>query len=1341
MNRLLRILVLAVVPVAAGAASLWDPAPEYRVLPDGAVEVDDGGGSPGDRYLLSARDYRDFCLEFDLIARRPAGDKVRAIVVWAVDAAKHENRRAIFLPVGAQAAPRRHFRLLVLGGRCLLSEGERVIATSAQPYGEPPAAGRVGLLHYYNHNFRYENLKLTALEATSLAVPQKLQAALTRGGALRLTWEVPAAYRDVLRYRVTRTCAGRETLTAETAQPRYLDRSLRSDTTYGYRVAVLAGEGLVGRASAPVTVKTKALPAPAAPQRLLAVRRLDGSVRIRWALAPESRALGVRLAAGGEVLAPALPLTCTDYLAPAPGAPAYSLTVISPDGAGAAAQTVRVTSSAPEVRAGAGVPAKHPYLLYDAAQLARVRELLRGPEGEKLAAARRRDADSAVARPAAVPTEPTDQMSSLTAVMQRVGLAYQLLGDERYAQWVHEALVKYARLYASLPARSGRVRLSKTISGLYEAVWFVPLVCAYDLVYESPCFTAEDHAVLERDLLRPAAELFRVRDYSDPRDNRPGDLHYKCYNFEAWFISAVGLCGLMLRDADLVEHAIDGPYGLKHLLAHDVQDDGLFWERSLGYHGFVMSALFPFVEGAYHCNLDLYKLTVPDDYNEDREPVANYCVGDGDNGPKSLRLMFDGPFYCTFPDLTWPVVADSGRGPLGVNAPYRAAWQHYRDPKYAWLIGRAAGGAIPKVGEGDAGGAVRLAYDEKTLYLAAQITDQVVRNSYEKPGEVWQGDALWVGLKWREEPGGPYDLIYGLSPGDGDKVPPVAALFDRFGAPAGVVSAARYAVRRQAGGYTLEAAIPLSEFVPHEGEQGSAFVPSSGRKLTADFVLYDCDAPGGATTKEKMVCWSCRTDRYDSAQGGRIVLGAAPPDDATVVNAPPVAGLAVDGVLDDWEPLAARPARLTRDSAVMTDASSGPPDLDALLYEPPPPGSGQFALTDGRFCNNGLVRGGSSLYPSTGFALLRGDKVCANLTYGPYGGGHGHPDKLSMVVWHGGRQVIPDFGSCGYDSAEKGQWTAHTVSHNTVTVDGKSQYPAGENDSTWPCDSSAKRSRGSLGFFYSDPVLKVAQVRCDNVFEGVKLVRTVALFNGQVLDFYHVKSAQTHVYDYVLHLDAALQKGSLPLTALPDPLGQSCGYQHIHRAQGSAVTSQAIRTQWGGEGQEGMEVAVAAGSPTQLITAESITTALDKRMPLLLLRRQAKETLFATSLGWPAAITWDEEYRGNGIIAQGEDSLLALAADWNKPCEFRGGEFVGRLAAVGGGYRPEGPYVSLVQAVRFETGELKITADRPVSLHLSGNRLTMGADSEGKLTVRFAGHKPVTLTLKPGQVHEFKGWY
>ena len=1374
-TRLLTALCLLLACGAVSSAEIeWDEAPAvYTINPDGSVLASDGGRSTPDHYLLTNQAYRDFIFEFDIRQAAPIGARARTIVCWGVDPADHGNRKSYFLAGrGITQDAWMHVRLVVLGENvALFMDGSR-IAGNPTLYEAPLEEGRVGLLHYYNYNYEFRNLSIVPLTAEAIPAPAEPKIAFDDMGVLTLSWSTPDEYADVLNHRIYRA-EGHDVaqddafLLGTVRGTEYLDAGVKSNTAYSYLVVRILGEDTPGKPTAPIAVHTGTLPPPPAPSWARAIRRIDDMIRVRWEPGLGGRLRGYQVsrgntgqeARGARPFAQLLPPDTDHVLIPGTGDAYYAVAAVDPEGKAGPAAVCRAEAHAPEVVAGGGIPEGHPYLQYSREQIDHARAAMaHGEDAGGIADGLRRQTDSATKSPAPVPTEPTDDRGTLPNRLRQVAFAYQLLDDVRYAEYVRDAMVRLAEIYPTLEVRGGRVRMAKTASGLYEAVWYVPIVLAYDMTCDSPAYSAEDRAKIERDFLRLAADLFWVKDYADRSDPRARDLHYKCYNFQAWFISALGLTGLVLRDADMIEHAIDGPYGLKHLLAHDVHDDGIFWERSLGYHHFVISALFPFLQGGYHCNMDLWKLAVPDDYNEDREPLGNYTVGDGDNGPKSMRLMFEGPFYSTFPDLTWPVIGDSSQGPLRAGEPYRAAWEHYRTPELAWLVNRSLPGPTKAAvsGADDAGAQVRVAWDDEYLYIGADIRDQLVRNSHTEPGQVWAGDALWVGLKWLDEPVLSYDFIYGFSPGDFSEVKPVPALFTRFAAARNENSSARYAVEKTKHGYIVEAGIPWSEFVPADAEQGTALKPSDGLELTADFVIYDCDAAAGATTKEKMVGWSRQTDRYDPSHGGRLVFSAEQPEARYAINAPRAEAIAVDGDLGDWAHLPAKVAVIDENSAVTTDSGAASSRAHDLLYTPPD-NPGEFTLTGDSFANNGTLREGCSLFPSTGWALLRDhldssgwppmDAVSVNLNYGPYGGGHGHPDTLSIVAFAAGRQIIPDFGSCGYSSAEKGQWTAHTVSHNTITVDGISQYPAGTVDKTWPIDTSSKQAIGSLELFYADPGLKLARASCDTVFEGVRLTRTVALAGNTLLDFHRVESDQEHRYDYVLHIDGSLQAGEnaldpATLSDLPDPLGERCGYQHIHNAKTTGPSEAGLLTLWGRNDPE-IRISTCPGdAPTELIAAESITTALDRLMPMMILRRTAQSTTFATAIA-PASLPAARWQRNEtGLWVSHGDGRLFISEDpdeWSEPDDgprFRGVMFaVNRLG--------DAAVFSFVGMSELDfPGALRIQADRPISFHITGaagaaaSTLTMAPDSSGRLELGIGELDPIIIDAQAGESYE-----
>jgi hypothetical protein len=94
-------------------------------------------------------------------------------------------------------------------------------------------------------------------------------------------------------------------------------------------------------------------------------------------------------------------------------------------------------------------------------------------------------------------------------------------------------------------------------------------------------------------------------------------------------------------------------------------------------------------------------------------------------------------------------------------------------------------------------------------------------------------------------------------------------------------------------------------------------------------------------------------------------------------------------------------------------------------------------------------------FPDAGFYVMRsdwtGDARYLLFDAGPYGGFHGHEDKLSIEVMAFGQPFIVDSSSCTYHRADP--FRAYFVSsqaHNTVLVDGKSQVRRWRGENRFP---------------------------------------------------------------------------------------------------------------------------------------------------------------------------------------------------------------------------------------------------------------------------------------------------
>jgi len=99
----------------------------------------------------------------------------------------------------------------------------------------------------------------------------------------------------------------------------------------------------------------------------------------------------------------------------------------------------------------------------------------------------------------------------------------------------------------------------------------------------------------------------------------------------------------------------------------------------------------------------------------------------------------------------------------------------------------------------------------------------------------------------------------------------------------------------------------------------------------------------------------------------------------------------------------------------------------------------------------------SHVFSRAGYVAMRagweGDANYLCFDAGPLGTGHWHQDKLNVVLWAYGREVLFDGGGGMYERSPWRSWATDTFSHNTVLVDGRPQRRgADERATTEPLD-------------------------------------------------------------------------------------------------------------------------------------------------------------------------------------------------------------------------------------------------------------------------------------------------
>jgi hypothetical protein len=137
---------------------------------------------------------------------------------------------------------------------------------------------------------------------------------------------------------------------------------------------------------------------------------------------------------------------------------------------------------------------------------------------------------------------------------------------------------------------------------------------------------------------------------------------------------------------------------------------------------------------------------------------------------------------------------------------------------------------------------------------------------------------------------------------------------------------------------------------------------------------------------------------------------------------------------------------------------------------------------------------GSLLLESQGLAVLRAGSRYVSLECGPYGGGHGHPDRLHLTLHADGVHWLADPGTGSYVAHDL-FWYRSTLAHNAPRLDGASQSPGSAVCEAFDTSGEWAWVRGRYG----------------------EIARTVVSGPGYLLDVVELASRAEHTLELPWH--------------------------------------------------------------------------------------------------------------------------------------------------------------------------------------------------------------------------------
>jgi hypothetical protein len=146
----------------------------------------------------------------------------------------------------------------------------------------------------------------------------------------------------------------------------------------------------------------------------------------------------------------------------------------------------------------------------------------------------------------------------------------------------------------------------------------------------------------------------------------------------------------------------------------------------------------------------------------------------------------------------------------------------------------------------------------------------------------------------------------------------------------------------------------------------------------------------------------------------------------------------------------------------------------------------------------------SALLPAQGLGIIRRDegRIYVALDYGHSGGGHGHPDRLNLLIADGDTRWLDDMGTGSYVDPVL-HWYRSTLAHNAPVPGGRSQ----------------NRVNGELLAWADDGTTGWIEARADETAAGLGTIRTLIVGEDYLVDRLLWWSPTSTFIDLPLHVD------------------------------------------------------------------------------------------------------------------------------------------------------------------------------------------------------------------------------
>jgi len=252
----------------------------------------------------------------------------------------------------------------------------------------------------------------------------------------------------------------------------------------------------------------------------------------------------------------------------------------------------------------------------------------------------------------------------------------------------------------------------------------------------------------------------------------------------------------------------------------------------------------------------------------------------------------------------------------------------------------------------------------------------------------------------------------------------------------------------------------------------------------------------------------------------------------------------------------------------------------------------------------------SDLLPAQGFGILRrdGGRCFVGLDYGRSGGGHGHPDRLNLLLSDGDVRWFDDPGTGSYVD-ESLHWYRSTLAHTAPLVDGRSQ----------------PRVDGELEAFEDSGVAGWMRARAD-LAPGCTVQRTVVVVDDYLVDRVEWESDEVHEVAIPFHGVRVVGRDGAPIAGVPAAIeggdGREDGFAFLADTMRVEPEDAPVRlaSDAAGAGGAALRGWIASSSPASWWSAVVPGPPARDSQPLVLVRSAARRGAITSVWSWRGAV-------------------------------------------------------------------------------------------------------------------------